>query len=63
MMHKGFTHGAASVLDKTLADYLARKQQPEKLSFEEWFKMRWHGPAPVGVNVAREIWNAAQENV
>lgn len=59
-MHKGFTHGAASVKndigrrgdqDKTLSDYIARKQESDsffesnddhrfpkkKLTFEEWW--------------------------
>lgn len=33
-----------------------------KLTFEEWWKIRYFEETPCAINDAKEIWKAAQEN-
>ena len=80
MLHKGFTHGAASAPpytneDKTLSDYIKRKQHVEsgttvktRLTFDEWFSSVYptQGELQHDWDFKEEIsrvWKAAQENM
>lgn len=57
--------------DKTLADYIARKQRAaafdevakeKKLSFDQWWRKHQGRDMGVSESLAEHIWNAAQEN-
>jgi hypothetical protein len=72
-MHKGLigkSEGGGSVNDKTLGDYIARKQQQDafdtvakekKLKFHEWYPLNKHLLA-FDHDQALIVWVAAQEN-
>ena len=78
-MHKGLigkSEWGGSVGDKTLADYLRRKNRQEafnnvneekKLTFEEWFVNNVGYPqrmtAPDQRDIFYRCWKAAQENM
>lgn len=77
-MHKGLigkSEGSGSVGDKTLGDYIVRKQRQDafdavakenKLTFDEWYT-NWYNKLPqyrgfVNREDIRAAWTAAQEN-
>ena len=47
----------------TLADYIKRKQEPQKLSFFAWWCKNHQHFYGQSIEAARQIWNAAQENM
>lgn len=55
--------GAASAKpDITLNDYIARKQDKPKLTFEQWFTNRFSNPDDMCYDWCKEAWFAAREN-
>lgn len=49
--------------DVTLADYIARKQDKSKLTFDEWFNKNWDWSLPLHREDIEDVWYAAQENM